>query len=105
MPIYEYRCETCGEQIEKLQRINDDPFRDCPACGRSSLRRLVSAAGFRLKGSGWYETDFKRDNRRNLADSGKEKSDTSSKTDTSKDVPKKDAAKKESASKSEKSPA
>ena len=70
MPIYEYRCEECGHELEKLQRMSDDPLRDCPACGAAQLKRLVSAAGFRLKGSGWYETDFKQDGRRNLADSG-----------------------------------
>jgi putative FmdB family regulatory protein len=72
MPIYEYRCDNCGHELEKLQRMSDSPLRDCPACGNPSLRRLVSAAGFRLKGSGWYETDFKQDNRRNLAGDGKQ---------------------------------
>lgn len=70
MPIYEYRCESCGEELEKLQRISDDKLVDCPACGKPALKRLVSAAAFRLKGSGWYETDFKKDNKRNLADTG-----------------------------------
>jgi putative FmdB family regulatory protein len=69
MPIYEYRCESCGHELEKLQRMKDDPLRDCPGCGASALRRLVSAAGFRLKGSGWYETDFKQGGKRNLAES------------------------------------
>jgi putative FmdB family regulatory protein len=72
MPIYEYRCEHCGHELEKLQRMSDAPLRDCPECGQPQLRRLVSAAGFRLKGGGWYETDFKKDNRRNLADGGKD---------------------------------
>jgi len=70
MPIYEYRCEDCGSELEKLQRISDEPLRDCPACGKPALKRLISAAGFRLKGGGWYETDFKKDNRRNLAGDG-----------------------------------
>lgn len=70
MPIYEYRCQECGEELEKLQRMNDDPLKDCPACGKAALKRLISAAGFRLKGAGWYETDFKSGNKRNLADSG-----------------------------------
>lgn len=69
MPIYEYRCSSCGHELEKLQRMSDEPLRDCPDCGRPELRRLISAAGFRLKGSGWYETDFKSGNRRNLAES------------------------------------
>ena len=70
MPIYEYRCEQCGHELERLQRLSDEPLRDCPACERPGLRRLVSAAGFRLKGSGWYETDFKQGQKRNLADGG-----------------------------------
>jgi putative FmdB family regulatory protein len=69
MPIYEYRCDSCGEELEKLQRMSDDKLVDCPACGEPALKRLVSAAAFRLKGSGWYETDFKKDNKRNLHDS------------------------------------
>ncbi len=67
MPIYEYRCQECGHELEKLQRMSDGPLTDCPACGKSQLKRLVSAAGFRLKGGGWYETDFKQGNKRNLA--------------------------------------
>ena len=70
MPIYEYRCDSCVEELEKLQRMSDDKLVDCPACGEPALKRLVSAAAFRLKGSGWYETDFKKDNKRNLHDSG-----------------------------------
>lgn len=69
MPIYEYRCTACGHDLEKLQRLGDAPLTDCPACGKAKLRRLVSAAGFRLKGSGWYETDFKKDGKKNLHDS------------------------------------
>ncbi len=72
MPIYEYRCESCAHELEKLQRMSDDKLVDCPACGEPALKRLVSAAAFRLKGSGWYETDFKKDNKRNLADSPSE---------------------------------
>ncbi len=74
MPIYEYRCQSCGHELEKLQRMNDAALIDCPECGKSALKRLVSAAGFRLKGAGWYETDFKKSNQRNLVDSGSEKS-------------------------------
>ncbi len=59
MPIYEYRCEACGFQKEFLQRISDAPLKDCPKCGKSSLAKMVTAAGFQLKGSGWYATDFK----------------------------------------------
>jgi len=70
MPIYEYRCERCGHELEKLQRLSDAPLVDCPACGQAGLKRLISAAGFRLKGGGWYETDFKQGQKRNLADGG-----------------------------------
>ena len=69
MPIYEYRCSSCSHELEKLQRLSEAPLTDCPACGKAALRRLISAAGFRLKGSGWYETDFKKDRKRNVAGS------------------------------------
>lgn len=59
MPIYEYRCESCGTRIEVLQKISEPPLLSCPKCSRESLVKLVSAAGFQLKGSGWYATDFK----------------------------------------------
>lgn len=59
MPIYEYRCTACGHELEALQKLADSPLTDCPSCGQSRLSKLVSAAGFRLKGSGWYATDFK----------------------------------------------
>ena len=90
MPIYEYQCQDCGEQLEKLQRMSDDPLTDCPACGEAALKRLVSAAGFRLKGGGWYETDFKKGNQRNLAGSdsdsggGKSSGESSKKSSESK---------------------
>ena len=59
MPIYEYKCTECDHRLEKLQKMSDDPIRDCPQCGKSALTKLVSATSFKLKGSGWYETDFK----------------------------------------------
>ena len=59
MPIYEYRCASCGAVLEKLQKISDPPLLECPECGKDALVKLVSASSFRLKGSGWYETDFK----------------------------------------------
>ena len=59
MPIYEYRCMSCGHEKEILQKLSDPPLNECPACGNTTLRKLVSAAGFHLKGSGWYATDFK----------------------------------------------
>ena len=69
MPFYEYQCRSCGHQLEVLQKISDKPLRKCPACGKGALTKLVSAPVFRLKGSGWYETDFKsdQDKKRNLA--------------------------------------
>ena len=67
MPIYEYQCTECGAEQEVLQKISDPPLTECPACGKSALRKKVSAAAFRLKGSGWYETDFKSGNKKNLA--------------------------------------
>lgn len=59
MPIYEYRCADCGFQDEYLQKVSEPPLTDCPSCGKPAFRKLVSAAGFQLKGSGWYATDFK----------------------------------------------
>lgn len=59
MPIYEYQCSSCGHEKEVLQKMSDAPLTVCTACGKSSFRKLISAAGFQLKGSGWYATDFK----------------------------------------------
>ena len=67
MPIYEYQCTECGALHEALQKMSDPPLTDCPACGASALRKKVSAVAFRLKGSGWYETDFKSGDKKNLA--------------------------------------
>ena len=69
MPFYEYQCAACGHHHEELQKVTDQPLRKCPACSRTTLKRLVSAPVFRLKGGGWYETDFKADKeqKRNLA--------------------------------------
>ena len=72
MPIYEYRCAACGHHLEALQKMTEGPLRKCPDCGKSQLKRLVSASRFRLKGSGWYETDFKNkgETQRNLVEKG-----------------------------------
>lgn len=59
MPFYEYQCGACAHRLEMLQKISDSPLRDCPKCGEARLQKLISKAGFRLKGGGWYETDFK----------------------------------------------
>ncbi len=72
MPIYEYQCRTCGHEFETMQKVSDAPEILCPSCGKPELSKLVSAAGFRLKGGGWYETDFKAgsEKKRNLAGGG-----------------------------------
>ena len=67
MPIYGYACKNCDYTLDALQKMADDPLVDCPACGKPALKRQLSAPRFRLKGSGWYETDFKKDNQRNIA--------------------------------------
>jgi putative FmdB family regulatory protein len=74
MPFYEYQCQACGSQVEVLQKISEPPLRKCPECGKSKLTKLVSAPVFRLKGGGWYETDFKSDKdvKRNLAGAEKD---------------------------------
>ena len=59
MPIYEYRCAECGHQEEFLQKVSEPPLEQCPACHKAAFKKLLSAAGFQLKGSGWYATDFK----------------------------------------------
>jgi len=107
MPIYEYQCEQCDHQFDTLQKLSDKPLRKCPECGKLKLTKLVSAAGFRLKGGGWYETDFKSGSKKNLAGgdkSGSGGSDSSSKSSsdsatTTKSGEKKTSGKKESASK------
>jgi len=78
MPIYEYACQQCNHTMDVLQKISDDPLVDCPECGEPALRKLLSAPRFRLKGQGWYETDFKKDNQRNVhkADSDAAKPDS-----------------------------
>jgi putative FmdB family regulatory protein len=70
MPLYEYECSACKFYVEMLQKITEPPLTKCPSCGKATMQRLISAPVFRLKGAGWYETDFKSDkeNKRNLAD-------------------------------------
>ena len=79
MPIYEYACVSCEHQFETIQRVGEDPLKDCPDCGKAELKKLVSVAAFRLKGGGWYETDFKSGDKKNIA--GDEKKNTSDKSD------------------------
>jgi putative FmdB family regulatory protein len=79
MPIYEYVCENCGHEFETLQKFSDAPLRECPQCRQERLVKKITAAGFRLKGGGWYETDFKSGSKRNVAgDGGTGSSDSSS---------------------------
>ena len=73
MPIYEYRCYACGHEHEALQKMSDPPLLECPDCGKKALKKQISAAGFRLKGGGWYETDFKSGRKKNIHDSGGKK--------------------------------
>jgi putative FmdB family regulatory protein len=70
MPIYEYRCEACDHELEVIQKMSDPVLSECPECKRDSLKKVISAAAFRLKGSGWYETDFKGGSKKNIHDNG-----------------------------------
>ena len=87
MPIYEYRCSACEHELEAIQKMSDAPLVDCPNCEEPTLKKRISAAAFRLKGSGWYETDFKSGNKKNLAsDSSKSDSSGSSSSSTGSDA-------------------
>jgi putative FmdB family regulatory protein len=81
MPFYEYECQACKFYTEVMQKISDAPLKRCPSCGKQRLKKLVSAPVFRLKGGGWYETDFKseRENKRNLLGADREEAKTESK--------------------------
>jgi putative FmdB family regulatory protein len=93
MPFYEYECKSCGHDLEAMQKISDPPLKKCPNCGKPQLQRLMSAPVFRLKGGGWYETDFKgdQDNKRNLADRPEAEASKEA-ADTAKDTAKEGAA-------------
>ena len=88
MPIYEYKCLKCENQFEVIQRFTDNPVESCPECNNKSVQKLVSAPSFRLKGGGWYETDFKTGSKKNIVDSKDEKpkqpKEQTKKTDKSK---------------------
>lgn len=81
MPIYEYLCQACGFGKDVLQKLSDAPLTDCPECGKDQYRKQISAAGFRLKGKGWYETDFKTGAKKNLAGDAAKKSSSSATSD------------------------
>jgi putative FmdB family regulatory protein len=99
MPIYEYQCALCEHKMEALQKMSDDPLTDCPECAKPGLKKLISAASFRLKGSGWYETDFKTGDKKQLAESD------SGKTPATGDAGKADAKSGKNSPSGEKSPA
>ncbi len=94
MPIYEYRCSGCGFQKDYLQRMSDAPLTDCPECGKRTFNKMVTAAGFHLKGSGWYATDFKTGSKPKAAQHKPAES-------PKKDEPKKEESKKEEPKKAE----
>ena len=84
MPIYEYKCSHCGHQLEAIQKISDDPLLLCPNCDKDGLKKQVTAPSFRLKGSGWYETDFKTGKKKNLLDDSSKKESVNTVTDSKK---------------------
>lgn len=84
MPIYEYACQSCDHMLDALQKISDAPLVDCPSCGEPALRKRVSAPRFRLKGEGWYETDFKKDNQKNVLKSDSEPAKKADKSEVTK---------------------
>lgn len=86
MPIYEYRCAACGFQKEYLQKMSDALLTDCPECGKASLAKMVTAAGFQLKGSGWYVTDFKQGAKPPAGGAGKPAANTEVKAEGKSDV-------------------
>ena len=108
MPIYEFQCQACGTEIEVLQKVNDPHLTDCEACGKSEMKKKVTAAAFRLSGAGWYETDFKKENdkKKNLTETSSEgpNKDASSKKDDKSGDTKKES-KQDSGSSSDKSSA
>jgi putative FmdB family regulatory protein len=92
MPIYEYVCRACGHELEKLQKFSEAPLRDCPECGAAELTKKVSAAGFRLKGGGWYVTDFRDGGNKTKANKEGSKSESDKKDESGKSDSKKSAS-------------
>ena len=89
MPIYDYKCSDCEHQIEVIQKLSDEPKTLCPNCNKESLYKMISAPSFRLKGGGWYETDFKTGNKKNLSSNDNKSNEKSKQNTTS--VSKKEA--------------
>jgi putative FmdB family regulatory protein len=101
MPIYEYQCLKCGHQFETIRKVSDPVLADCPACGEKTLKKLVSKAAFRLKGGGWYETDFKSGGKKNVAgDEKKTSGESSAPADTAASKPATDSTPKSESAKS-----
>ena len=100
MPLYDYQCTACGHEMEALQKLSDALLTDCPACNAATLNKKVTAAAFRLSGSGWYETDFKNGDKKNLTEKKEDKKDSSSKNESSdkKDKPATDTSKNKASS-------
>ena len=97
MPIYEYRCDACGHQEEFLQKVGEPPLTECPVCQKPSFNKLLSAAGFQLKGSGWYATDFKNKSTKPAEKKAEDKSDAKTETKTDPKPEKKTESKSEAA--------
>ncbi len=100
MPIYEYTCKACGAESEIMQKISDPPAKECPVCHKKKLVKNISAAGFRLSGGGWYETDFKSGNKKNVAGDkpeAKTEAKSETKTEAKADAPAKSASEKPAA--------
>ena len=104
MPLYDYQCTACGHEMEALQKLSDAPLTDCPACNAATLNKKVTAAAFRLSGSGWYETDFKSGDKKNLTENKNDKKDDSGKKESSdkKDKPAADTSKNKASSTTDK---
>ncbi len=83
MPIYEYQCQSCGHEHEALQKMSANPLTDCPSCTEPKLKKKISATGFRLKGNGWYETDFKNSSKKNVTSNDNAKPTDKNKAATS----------------------
>ena len=95
MPIYEYKCLKCKHQFEVIQKFSDNPVENCPECNENSVQKLVSAPSFRLKGGGWYETDFKTGSKKNIVDTKDEKAKQPKEQTKTTDQPKNKSSDKE----------
>ncbi len=98
MPIYEYKCSDCLHQFEKIQKFNEQSIKTCPVCNKDTVSKLISAPSFRLKGSGWYETDFKTSDKKNIV-----KNEKTDEVSINKGNSKKNESKKSSSNKNSKS--